>query len=244
MNSAMHNARKRSPESVVRPTAMGDRMIIYSRSPSFALTTSLSSGLAGVLFLFQGAWGWCLASTLLSISMGPWQARITFDAPLLTLRGTIATRYREGTDEAVFLLGDLKIIRRNYTTGLAFFVAGLIGLALVASGLSNTVKEFGIRSLSSTQRLLMIASGLWFSGVALSIAHLDFPRRKLILGASTERPEIMFVADRRQRCQLEFIVRAVRLREVMQNVGLGIYEHTKDQSISIRSKSREDGVER
>ena len=244
MISAMHSDRNRSPEIVVRPRAMADRMIINSRSPSFALTTSLSSCLTGVLCLSQGAWGWCLASTLLSISMGAWQARISFHAPLLTLRGTIAHRYREGTDEAVFLLGDMKIIWRDYTTDLAFFVAGLIGFALVASGLSNTVEELGIRSLSSTQRLLMIGSGLWFSGVALSIAHLEFPRRKLILGASTDRPEIMFVADRRQRCQLEFLVRAVRLREVMQNVGLGIYEHTKDQSISFRSNPREDGVER
>ena len=185
-----------------------------------------------------------MALTLLSISMGAWQERITFHTPLLTLRGTIATRHREGTDEAVFLLGDVKIIRRNYTTGLAFFVAGLLGLALVASGVSDTGKELWIHSLSSTRRILMIASGFWFSGVALSIAHLDFPRRKLILGASTERPEIMFVADRRQRRQLDFLVRAVKLREVMQNVGLGIYEHTKDQSISLRSKPREDGVER
>ena len=157
MNSAMHNDRKRSPGIVVRPTATADTIVINSRSPSFALTTSLSSGLTGVLFLFQGAWGWCLALTLLSVSMGAWQARITFHTPLLTLRGTIATRYREGTDEAVFLLGDVKIIRRNYTTGLAFFFAGLLGLAFVASGVSDTVKELWLPSLSPTQRLLKIA---------------------------------------------------------------------------------------
>jgi len=240
----MHNDRKRSPEIMHRPTAMSDGMIINSRSPVFALTTALSSGLTGVLFLFQGAWGWCMTSTLLSIWMVAWQARIGFRAPLLTVRGTIATRYREGDDEAVFLLSDVRIIRRNHTTGLVFFVAAIVGLALVATGLSSEAEEAVMLNLSSTQRLLMIASGLWFSGVALSIAHLDFPRRKLILGASSGRPEIMFFADRRQRHQLDCLVRAVKLGEVMQKVGLGNYGHTKELPSSLQSKPREDESER
>lgn len=131
-------------------------------------------------------------------------------------------------------------MRGNLTTGLAFFVAALVGIALLIVGSSAEFAKPLLLSFSSTQRLLMVVSGLWFSGTALSIAHLDFPRRKLILGVSSGCPEIMFIANRSQRHQLDGLIQALKLEEVMQKVGLGDYGCMKERSASRLSKPRED----
>ncbi len=240
MESAMTADRNRPSEALRKPAVMADRMIIKSRSPGFALTTAWSCGLTAVAFLFQGAWEWCVGLMVFSVSMWVWHVRIVLYSPLLTVDHAIATRYREAEDKAVHLLRDLRIVRGNFTTGLAFFVAALIGMALLVVGSSAEFEKALLQSLSSTQRLLMVMSGLWFAGTALSIAHLDFPRRKLILGVSSGHPEVMFIANRSQRRQLACLMQALKLEEVMQKVGLGDYRCMKERPGSRLSKPRED----
>jgi hypothetical protein len=64
--------------------------------------------------------------------------------------------------------------------------------------------------------------GIWFSGTAISMAYLDFPRRKLLLRTPSNRsPQVIFFASRRQRNQLLFLLEALKLEAVMQKVGLG-----------------------
>ena len=86
----------------------------------------------------------------------------------------------------------------------------------------------------------MIGSRLWFSGSALSIACLDFLWRKLMLIASSGRPEVMFFGIRRQSHQLNGRIPTLNLGEVMLKVGLGKYRNTKGLSCSRPSKLRED----
>lgn len=135
-------------------------------------------------------------------------------------------------------------MRGNFTTGVAFFVAALLGMALLVVGSSAEFEKALLQSLSSTQRLLMVMSGLWFAGTALSIAHLDFPRRKLILVVSSGHPEVMFIANRSQRHQLACLMQALKLEEVMQKVGLGDYRFMKEGPGSRLSKPREDEPDR
>jgi len=78
MDNGMRNDRNRSSETLPRPAVMGDRMIIKSRSPVFALTTALSCGLTAVVLLFQGAWEWSVGLTVFSVSMWVWHVRVVF----------------------------------------------------------------------------------------------------------------------------------------------------------------------
>jgi|GEM_PF-5432009 len=222
---------KISTDSACRPLTrtidqsvdMAGGTIIRSRCPVFALTTALSCVLTAGLLLFEGSWRWCGALAAISTWMGVWQTRILFYSPILMIRGPIATLYREGEGTSIFMLSDLTIVQGNLTTGLAFLAAALIGIALGAIGLSPDLEVSMSFSLSPTQRLLLIMSGLWFSGTAVSIAYLDFPRRKLLLGAASDRPQVIFIASRRQRHQLLLLLQTLKLEEVMQRVGLGGY---------------------
>jgi hypothetical protein len=77
-------------------------------------------------------------------------------------------------------------------------------------------------SLYPTRRLLLIMLAIWLSGTAISMAYLDFPRRKLLLRTSSNRrPQVIFIASRRQRNQLLLLLKALKLEAVMQKVGLG-----------------------
>lgn len=239
MDGTRLNNRNRPSETLRKPAVMSNRMIIKSRSPGFALTTALSCGLTAVALLIQGAWEW-YSLAVFSVLMWVWHVRGVFNSPLLTVDQTTVSRYREAEDEAVFRLSDLKIVRGNFTTGLAFFVAAFAGMAFLIIGSSAECEKALSQSLSPTQRLLMVMSGVWFAGTALSIAHLDFPRRKLILGVSSEHPEVMFIANRSQRHQLDGLVQAFKLEEVKQRVGLGDYGCIEKRSASRLSKIRED----
>jgi hypothetical protein len=200
---------------------MAGGTIIHSRCPVFALTTALSCVLTAGLLLFQRSWNWCGALMAIAAWMGVWQTRIVFCSPILVIHGPIATLYREGEATSIFMLSDLTIVQGNLTTGLAFLATALIGVALGAIGLSPNLEVSMSLSLSPTQRLLLIMSGLWFSGAAGSIAYLDFPRRKLLLDSDSDRPQVIFIASRKQRHQLLLFLKALKLEAVMQKIGLG-----------------------
>jgi hypothetical protein len=154
--------------------------------------------------------------------MGIWQTGIVFHSSILMIRGRIATLYREGVDASTFTLSDLALVEGDRTTGIAFLATALIGRAQGAIGLSPDLDASMSLSPSPVQ-LLLNGSGLWFSVTAISIAYLDSPRRKQLLGIASDRPQVSFIASRRQRRQLLPLLQALRLEEVMQRVGLGAY---------------------
>jgi hypothetical protein len=152
--------------------------------------------------------------------MGFWQIRIVFYSPILIVRDPIATLYQVGEDASVFKLGDLTVVQGTLTTGLVSFATAFIGMALGAIGWSSALEASMSLSMSPTQRLLLTMSGVWFSGTAVSITYLDFPRRKLLLRVASRRPRAIYIDSRRQRELLLLFLRARQLEEVMRRVGL------------------------
>jgi hypothetical protein len=107
-------------------------------------------------------------------------------------------------------------------------------------------------SPSPTQRRLLIMSGQWFSGTAISIVYLDFPRgkrllgiaRQRLLGIASDRPQVIFIADRRPRRQLLLLLQALKLEDVMQRVGLGDYVGATEHSGTDLSQDHGNGATR
>jgi hypothetical protein len=222
MKISTENTRTEVTRTVSQLVDMTGRTIIYSRCPAFALTTGLSCLLTAWLLLLQGSWRCSGALIAISTWMGIWQTRIVFNSPILMIRGLLVTLYREGEDASIFMLGDLKVVEGNLTTGLAVLAVALIGVALGTIVLFPDFDASMSLSLYPTQRLLFIMLGIWFSGTAISMAYLDFPRRKLLLRTPSNRsPQVIFFASRRQRNQLLFLLEALKLEAVMQKVGLG-----------------------
>jgi hypothetical protein len=154
--------------------------------------------------------------------MGIWQTRIVFNSPILMIRGLLVTLYREGEDASIFMLGDLTVVEGNLTTGLAVLTVALIGVALGAIVLFPDLDASMSLSLYPTHRLLLIMLAIWFSGTAIAMAYLDFPRRKLLLRTpSDRRTQVIFIASRRQRHQLLIVLKALRPEAMMQKVGRG-----------------------
>jgi hypothetical protein len=218
------------------------RTIIHSRYPVFALTTAVSCAVAGGILLCQGSWRWCGALTAISVCMAVWQMRIAFHSPILMISGSIATLSCEGEDASIYMLSDLAVVQGNVPTCLAFLTAASIGIPMVAIGLFANLESSLSLSLSSTQRILVSMSGLWFSGTAISIAYLDFPRRKLFLGTSSPRRRIIFLASRVQRRQLDVLLHALTLEAVMQRVGLGSYIGRSGRRDVDSTDTRENGL--
>jgi hypothetical protein len=157
----------------------------------------------------------------IGIWMGIWQTRIIFNSPILIIRGLMATLYREKEDASIFMLGDLTIVEGNLTTGLATLAVALIGVAVGAIALSPDLDASMSLSLYPTHRPLLIMLAIWFAGTAVSMAYLDFPRRKLLLGARSGCPQVIFIASRRQRYQLLIVLKALRPEAMMQKSGRG-----------------------
>ena len=157
----------------------------------------------------------------IGVWMGIWQTRIVFNSPILMIRGMMATLYREKEDASIFMLGDLTIVEGNLTTGLATLAVALIGVAVGAIALSPDLDASMSLSLYPTHRLPLIMLAIWFAGTAVSMAYLDFPRRKLLLGTRSDCPQVIFIASRRQRHQLLIVLKALRPEAMMQKSGRG-----------------------
>jgi hypothetical protein len=195
--------------------------ILRSRAPIFAFTAASSCALTAGLLLFRGSWLWGAALIVISGWMGYWQIRTRFYSPILIVRDPIATLYQEGEAASVFKLSDLTVVQGHLAQGLVFLATALLGIAVGAIGLSSALEASMSVNLSPTQRLLLTVSGVWFSGTAVSVAYLDFPRRKLLLRVASGRPRAIYMDSRRQREQLLLFLRARQLDEVMRRVGLG-----------------------
>ena len=213
-------------------------MLIHSRAPIFALTTALSCGLTAGLLLFQRAWLWGAALTAIGAGLGFWQTRIDFYSPVLIVDGEHATLYQEGDDECVFELSDLTVVQGNLAIGLVIFATALLGIALGTIPLVSDLEASISLSLSPTERLLLIVSGEWLCATAVSIAYLDFPRRKLQLRVASRRSRKIYIDSRRQREELLLFLRTRQLEEVMRRVGLdplaGVPRHQVRASTSDR----------
>jgi hypothetical protein len=194
--------------------------IIRSRAPILALTTALSCALTACLLLFHGAWLWGAALAAISAGMGFWHTQIVFYSPILIVRDSIVTLYQEGEDVSIFMLSDLTVVQGNLTTGIVSLASALTGMALGAIGLSHDLEAALSLSLSPTQRLFLIMSGLWFFGNAISIAYLDFPRRRLLLRVASKPRRTIYIESRRQREELLLFLRTRQLEVVMLRVGL------------------------
>jgi hypothetical protein len=202
MRISRKRARDTSSFALDPPLPAAGGMLIHSRAPIFALTTALSCILTAGLLLFQCSWLWSTALAAISAWMGALQARIVLYSSILVVRAPIATLHQEGEDESIFMLSDLTVVQGNLAPGIVSLATALIGMALGAIVLSPDLEASMSLSLSPTQRLLLIMSGLWFSGTAVSIAHLDFPRRKLLLRVASGRPRAIYIDSRKQREEL------------------------------------------
>jgi hypothetical protein len=156
MKISTENTRTEVTRTVSQLVDMTGRTIIYSRCPVFALTTGLSCLLTAWLLLLQGSWKCSGALIAISTWMGIWQTRIVFNSPILMIRGLLVTLYREGEDASIFMLGDLKVVEGNLTTGLAVLAVALIGVALGTIVLFPDFDASMSLSLYPTQRLLFI----------------------------------------------------------------------------------------
>jgi hypothetical protein len=216
MKIPTESTREHVARAVSQLVDMTGRTIIHSRCPVFALTTALSCLLTAWLLLLQGSWRWSGALTAIGIWMGIWQTRIVFNSPILVIRGLMATLYREKEDASIFMLGDLTIVEGNLTTCLAILAVALLGVAVGAIALSPDLDASMSLSLYPTHRLLLIMLAIWFAGTAISMAYLDFPRRKLLLGTRSDCSQVIFIASRRQRHQLLILLNALRPEAMMQ----------------------------
>jgi hypothetical protein len=152
--------------------------------------------------------------------MGLWQIRIAYDAPTVVVHGPIVILYRRGITSGSFVLNDLSI-----TEGFIGIVVTLVALVLAASvlgalGLSRDLQTSLSLRLSPTQGLFLRMSGVWLTGLGVSLTYLDLPRRKALLRGGSKRPRIIYFDDRNQRDALRISLRALKLEEVMVRVGL------------------------
>jgi hypothetical protein len=221
MKISTEGTREQVTRTVSQLVDMTGRTIIHSRCPVFALTTCLSCLLTAWLLLLQGSWRWCGALIAISTWMGIWQTRIVFNSPILMIRGVLVTLYREGEDASIFMLGDLTVVEGNLTTGFAVLAVALIGVALGTIVLFPDLDASMSLSLYPTRRLLLIMLAIWLSGRAISMAYLDFPRRKLLLGTRSDSSHVIFIASRRQRHQLLIVLKALRPEAMTQKSGRG-----------------------
>jgi hypothetical protein len=156
----------------------------------------------------------------ISALMSLWQIRIAYDAPTVVVHSPIVILYRRGITAGSFVLSDLSI-----TEGSLGKVVTLIALALAASvvgalGLSRDLQTSLSLHLSPAQGLFLRMSGVWLTGVGVSLSHLDLPRRKALLRGGSKRPRVIYFDDRNQRDELRISLRALKLEEVMLKVGL------------------------
>jgi len=234
-------ARDTPPLAWTPPLHTAGGMLIHSRAPIFAVTTALSCDLTAGLLLFQHVWLWGAAFTAIGLGLAFWQTRIDFYSSVLIVDGEHATLYQEGDDESVFELSDLTVAQRNLAIGLVVFATALLGIALGVLPLVSDLEASISLGLSPTEHLLLIDSGVWLCATAVSIAYLDFPRRKLHL-RDARRSRNIYIDNRRQREELLLNLRARQLEEVMVKVGLdplaGVLRHHGRASAS----DRENGV--
>jgi hypothetical protein len=109
------------------------------------------------------------------------------------------------------------------------------GIALGAIPLVSDLEALMSLSLSPAERLVLIVSGVWLCATAVSIAYLDFPRRKLRLRIASRRPRKIYIDSRRQREELLLFLRTRQLENVMVRVGLdpaGVLGHQGQASTS------------
>jgi hypothetical protein len=156
----------------------------------------------------------------ISALMGLWQIRIAYDAPTVVVHGPIVILYRRGITDGSLVLNDLSI-----TEGFLGIVVTLIALVLAASvlgalGLSRDLQTALSLRLSAAQGLFLRMSGVWLTGVGVSLSYLDLPRRKALLRGGSKRPRVIYFEDRNQRDELRVSLRALKLEEVMLRVGL------------------------
>jgi hypothetical protein len=197
-----------------------DGTIIQSRAPIFALTTAFTCALTACLLSWRGSWLCSAAFMSISALMGLWQIRIAYDAPTVEIHGPIVILYRRGITAGSFVLSDLSI-----TEGFLGIVVTLIALVLAASvlgalGLSRDLQTSLSLHLSATQGLFLRMSGVWLTGVGVSLSYLDLPRRKALLRGGSKRPRVIYFDDRNQRDELRICLRVRQLEEVMLRVGL------------------------
>ena len=162
--------------------------------------------------------------------MGLWQIRIAYDAPTVVVHGPVMILYRRGITAGSFVLSDVSI-----TEGFLGIVVTLIALVLAAStlgalALSRDLQTSLSMHLSPTQRLFLRMSGVWLTGVGVSLSYLDLPRRKALLRGGSKQPRVIYFDDRNQRDELRICLRALKLEEVMLRVGLvrGTGSHNDD----------------
>jgi hypothetical protein len=217
LSGAVCISRERTPHP---STDTIDGTIIQSRAPIFALMTAFTCALTACLLSWRGSW--LCSATFMSISalMGLWQIRIANEAPTMVVHGPIVILYRRGITAGSFVLSDLSI-----TEGFLGIVVTLIALVMAASvlgalGLSRDLQTSLSLHLSPTQRLFLRMSGVWLTGVGVSLSYLDLPRRKALLRGGSKRPRVIYFDDRDQRDELRLSLRALKLEEVMFRVGL------------------------
>ena len=217
LSEAVCISRERTPHP---STDTIDGTIIQSRAPIFALTTAFTCALTACILSWRGLW--LYSATFMSISalLGLWQIRIAYDALTVVVHGPIVILYRRGITAGSFVLSDLSI-----TEGFLGIVVTLIAVVLAVSvlgalGLSRDLQTSLSLHLSPTQGLFLRMSGVWLTGVGVSLSYLDLPRRKALLRGGSKRPRVIYFDDRNQRDELRISLRALKLEEVMLRVGL------------------------
>jgi hypothetical protein len=135
-------------------------------------------------------------------------------------------------------LSDVTVVQGTLGIGLVVFTTAILGIALGTFGLMFDVEASMSLTLSPTERLLLIVSGVWLCATAVSISYLDLPRRKLHLRDASRRSRNIYIDSRRQREELLLYLRARQLEEVMVKVGLdplaGVLGHQGRASTSDR----------
>jgi hypothetical protein len=153
--------------------------------------------------------------------MGILQIHVVLNSPILVIRGPLVTLYRRGTHAGSFPVSDLLIAKGNLFVAFALLAMLLTSMSLGALGLLPDLDMFLSLRLSSTQRLILTVTGVWFAGAAFSLSYLDFPRRKLLVRGAPRGSRIIYFSSWKRRHQLLTFLRALQLEEAMRRVGLG-----------------------
>jgi hypothetical protein len=230
------------PERYPESTLVGGN-IIYPRVPIFALTTAFTCIVTACLLCLRGSWMWSAAFIALSILLVIWQIHAVCTSPLLVVCGPVVTLYRSGAAAGSFMLSDMLIAEGNLWVGLALFAMILASAFFCALGISRSMEMSLSLFLSSIQRFVLNVTGVWFGGGAVSLSHLDFPRRKLLLRSASIRSRVFYFDNRKQRDQLLKLLRARELEEVMLRVGLGSYIPTTKPNDADMLYDRRNGPE-
>jgi hypothetical protein len=176
--------------------------------------------------------------------MGILQIHVVLNSPILVIRGPLVTLYRGGTPAGSFAVSDLLIAKRTLYIGFGLLAMILVSTLLGALGLSRDLEMSLSVPLSSTQRLILGMTGLWFAGAAFSLSYLDFPRRKLLLRCASKRRKIIYFSSRKQRHQLLTFLRALQLEEAMWRVGLGSHIRASELRNAESPLDRGNGARR